>query len=152
MEQYVHYNDATKLIVYNEQSFAEVPKPLAWYPLNSITKGRDVTRNRNPTGRVYKLRQSPGPDGLPNGAYKFPGRKGSFIYIPNRRKLDTVNSITIAMWVKPERAGPLFHYRPRRWGVHVWMTRSNELFARFVPRSRKPIKFIRSRQVNTTRY
>ena len=109
----------------------------------------DVTGNNMPTGRVFgKVHQAPGPDGLPGGSYKFPGERSNFIFIPNRKKLDAPSSITISMWVKPRSAGPLFHYKPRGWGVHVWMTKPNELFARFVSiNDRQPIKYIKSKQV-----
>lgn len=118
-------------------SFPGLPRIVAIYPLDEQYQGRDVSRNRNPTGRHVGVRTGPGPDGWPNTATEFFGNKNSYIEFPNTGKLDTRNSITVLAWVLHfGRSGPIFNYnRGPRWGVHLWMTRPRQFFARFVKRN-----------------
>lgn len=115
---------------------------MAVYPLSGITGGRDITPYRNPHGRIVNVDYDTGPDNLPAGAMRFKGRSNSYMIIPNKHRLDLRNSITLLAWVKPYSAGPIIHYNPRSWGVHFWMVSKKTIFARFVPRSGKSVKFV----------
>lgn len=79
------------------------------------------------------------------------GRRNSYVTFPNYGKLDTVNEITITVWVKPKSSGPIFHYKPRTWGgVHVWVVggpRKRKWFVRFSTRSGKRVVAVRSSQI-----
>ena len=109
---------------------------MAIYPLDEQYKGRDISRNGNPTGRFIGVRPGPGPDNWPNTATEFFGNKNSYIEFPNTGKLDTRNSITILAWVLHLGvAGPIFNYNiGPKWGVHFWMKRPRQLYAQFVRR------------------
>lgn len=120
---------------------------MAVYPLSGITGGRDITPYRNPTARLGNIRSDYGPDGLPAGATRFKGAPNSYVVIPNRRRLDLRDSITVLAWIKPFSPGPIFHYNPKAWGVHIWMVRRDTLFARFVPRSGRSVKFVLSNRI-----
>lgn len=120
--------------------------------MSGITAGRDVTPYKNPPGTVRNVKFDSGPDGLPAGSMRFKGKPNSFMFIPNTRRLDLRNSMTILMWVKPYSAGPLLHYRPKGWGVHVWMVSSKVVFVRFVPRSGRPAKFVISNRIKPGRW
>ena len=110
-------------------------RPKAIYPLNRITKGREITRNRNKPGKLGVVRPVKGPDGKRGSAYKFFGRPNSFIELPNAGPIDTKYSITILAWIYPEnKAGPIFHYNPSGWGVHFWVVNRGTIFARFTSR------------------
>lgn len=117
-----------------------MPKPVAIYPLNGVIRGKNISPRLLAPGKLGNVVPAPGPDGLPIGSYKFKGLSDSFIKFPNNGNLDTRNSITISAWVYPESAGPIFHFLPRSWGVHLWLTDSKTLFARFVPRSKRPVR------------
>ncbi|KAJ7343703.1 hypothetical protein OS493_040431, partial [Desmophyllum pertusum] len=39
-------------------------------------------------------------------------------------------------WVYPESPGPLIHFNPKGWGVHLWITRLNQLYFRLMPRKK----------------
>jgi len=102
------------------------------------------------------VRPDNGPDGLPSGAIKLSGRPNSYVSFPNNGKLDTVDEITITVWVKPKRAGPIFHYKPKTWGgVHVWVVGrpgQRKFFVRFSTRSGKTVRAIRSSHVKMGRW
>lgn len=128
---------------------------VALYPFTSATSGRDVSKYRNPTAKIKGLSFIQGPDGHPQGAYYFPGlrrrrgrrSKGSFALIPNDGCLDTRYSITITAWIYPEKPGPIVHYNPKGWGLHLWLTHPNELYFRLMPRrgSRRKVKPLTTR-------
>ena len=120
---------------------------VAWYKLSSATGRRDSSRNKNPAARFVGVRYITGPDKHPKGALYFSGRRNSYVYIPNSGCLDTRSSITILGWVYPESAGPIFHFKPKGWGLHLWMTRADELFIRFVGRKSKRSPYIKSRGI-----
>ena len=108
------------------------------YPLNSKTKGRDISLSRNPAGRLVNVRPDRGPDRTRGGAYRFLGKVYSYAEFRNTGKLDTKNSITLLAWIKHTgRSGPIFNYNPRGWGVHFWMTSRKQLFVRFTRRNRR---------------
>ena len=121
----------------------------AVYPLTSRTRGRDISRFRNPPGIVRNVRFAPGPDGKPSGSYYFLGRSYSYIQFPNRGRLDTRGSITLLAWIYHQgHAGPIFNYMPNGWGVHFWMVTPTMLFARFTRRrGRRFTKAVTSRRV-----
>ena len=106
----------------------------------------DISQYKNPPARLVGVTLTRGPDNHPRGAYYFSG-KGSYVLIPNNGCLDTRYSITIIAWVYPEKPGPILHFNPKGWGVHLWMTKVNELFVRFVPRSGRQVKPVSSRKI-----
>ena len=108
--------------------------PVAVYPLNTLTKGRDMSGRKNPPATIGSVRPARGPDGKRGSSYKFFGRPNSFIQLPNKGALDTVNSITISLWVYPQGPGPLVNYNPKGQGVQIWMVSPTQLFVRFVRR------------------
>ena len=108
--------------------------PVAVYPLNAFTKGRDLSARKNPPATLGSVRPAPGPDGKSGTSYQFFGRPNSFIQLPNNGALDTVKSITISFWVYPQGSGPLVNYNPRGQGVQIWMVSPTQLFVRFVRR------------------
>ena len=117
------------------------------FPLTGITRGRDVSINRNPPATLVNVKPAPGPDGLPLGSFYLQGIANSYIYFPNKGCIDTKNSMTIALWVYPEGAGPIFHYFPKGWGVHLWMKDFYTLLVKFVPRSLQTISVVTSRRI-----
>lgn len=124
------------------------------YPFNSATYGRDVSKFNNPTAQLVGLSFIKGPDGHQQGAYFFPGKgrrgvRSSYALIPNNGCLDTRYSITITCWVYPEAPGPILHFNPNGWGLHLWLTRTDELFFRVIPRqgSRRRAKPVISKSV-----
>ena len=78
-----------------------VPRPKAVYPMNGITRGKEITPNRNRPGIFRDTKFDTGPDRLPAGSMRFKGKRNSYMLIPNRRRLDFKNSMTVLMWVKP---------------------------------------------------
>ena len=125
---------------------------VAVYQLNSASKNRDISGYVNPPATFVGVYYARGPDNHPQGALSFRGRRNSYVLIPNNGCLDTRFSLTIIMWVYPESSGPLLHFNPKGWGVHVWIISQLRLFARFVPRSGKSVtavyKRIKPRQWN----
>ena len=125
---------------------------VAVYQLNSASKNRDISGYVNPPATFVGVYYARGPDNHPQGALSFRGRRNSYVLIPNNGCLDTRFSLTIIMWVYPESSGPLLHFNPKGWGVHVWIISQFRLFARFVPRSGKSVtavyKRIKPRQWN----
>lgn len=119
------------------------PRIVAFYPLSSETRGRDISSSQNPKGRLHNVRPAPGPDGLPDGSYYFYGTKTSYIDFPNSGKLDSRYSLTLLAWVYPEGSGPIFHFAPG--GVRFWVVRPNTLFVRFVRRTGRPTRQLISR-------
>ena len=118
------------------------------YALDGSRRGRDISRSRNPSARLIGVTPAPGPDGRPDGSMQFYGRSSSYVEIPNSGRLDARYSITILAWVYHSgRAGPIFNYNPRGFGVHLWMVRPRELFARFVRRNGRFTRPVRSRNV-----
>ena len=108
------------------------------YPMNTKTRGRDISLSRNPAGRLVNVRAAVGPDRTRGGAYRFLGKFNSYAEFRNTGKLDTKNSMTLLAWIKHTgRNGPIFNYNPRGWGVHFWMTSPRQLFVRFTRRNRR---------------
>lgn len=84
---------------------------------------------------MSNVRPAPGPDGRRGTSYEFLGQRNSFIQFANNGRLDTGKSITILAWVYHQgRAGPIFNYHPKAWGVHLWMVGRRTLFVRFTKR------------------
>ena len=134
-----------------------VPRPKAVYPMNGITRGNDIKRgndtlNKNTPGIFRNIKFDEGPDRLPAGSMRFKGKRNSYMLIPNRRRLDFKNSMTVLMWVKPYSAGPLLHYRPGKWAVHIWMISNKLVFVRFVPRSGRVVRFVFSNHIKPGRW
>lgn len=108
--------------------------PVAVYPLSAATKGRDMSARKNPRAILGSVRPAPGPDGKKRSSYQFFGRPNSYIHLPNNGALDTVNSITVSLWVYPQGPGPLVNYNPKGQGMQIWMVSPTQLFVRFVRR------------------
>lgn len=119
----------------------------AIFPLSGLTRGRDISINRNAAARLVNVKPAPGPDGLPLGSFHLQGIANSYIYFPNTGCLDTKNSLTIVLWVYPEGRGPIFHYFPKGWGVHLWLKNTRSLLVKFVPRSLQTISVVTSRKI-----
>lgn len=115
-----------------------LPPAMAFYPLNVRYNTRDVSRSKNPSGRMANVRPGVGPDGRPGGSFRFKGRSDSYIEFLNKGRLDARNSISILAWINPDGpVGPIFNYKPDGFGVHLWMVRRRVLLVRFVTRARK---------------
>lgn len=119
----------------------------AIFPLTGLTRGRDISINGNAAARLVNVKPAPGPDGLPLGSFHLQGIANSYIYFPNTGCLDTKNSLTIVLWVYPEGRGPIFHYFPKGWGVHLWLKNTRTLLVKFVPRSLQTISAVTSRKI-----
>lgn len=120
-------------------NYKGLPKAAALLPLNLGTRGKDIT-NRNPKAIVRNVRYAPGPYGRRGGSTKFLGRSNSYIQVPNRGGIDTINSITILAWIYPNgRPGPIFNYHPNGEGVQLWVKGryGRILSARFPKRSKR---------------
>jgi len=121
-----------------------------------MLKGKDISPYKNPRAKLRNVKSLSGPDGLPSGAIELTGRRNSYVTFPNYGKLDTVNEITITVWVKPRSSGPIFHYKPRTWGgVHLWVVggpRKRKWFVRFSTRSGKRVVAVRSSQIKMGRW
>lgn len=132
------------------------PAPVAIYPLNGDLNGRDISPYKNPRAKLRNVRPVTGPDGLPSGAIELTGRRNSYVTFSNHGKLDTANEITITVWVKPKKSGPIFHYKPQTWGgVHVWVVGRpgrRKWFVRFSSRSGKKVRAVRSSQIKMGRW
>lgn len=118
---------------------------VAVYPFTSASKNRDVSSYVNPPATFVGMYYTRGPDNHPQGALSFRGSKTSYVLIPNNGCLDTRYSLTIIMWVYPESSGPILHFNPKGWGLHLWIINRFRLFARFVPRSGKSVKALYKR-------
>ena len=132
---------------------------MAVYPLSEGTRGRDITQNGNRPARLRGVYPAPGPDGQPRTAYRFTGRRNSFIEFPNRGPLDTKYSITLLAWIKPKgKPGPIANYHPNGMGVHFWLEKSRTLMARFTRRGkrggrrRRYTVALRSRRIRPNRW
>ena len=135
--------------------FSDLPRPVAYFPLNRVARGRDF-RRRSPTARLRNVRTAPGPLGRPGGSIRLLGTATSYIQFPNRRggALDTSYSMTILAWVYPEgSAGPLFNYHPSARGVHFWLRTRRTLYARFMRRKgRRYTTPVKSRQIQLRKW
>lgn len=120
---------------------------VATYAFTSAARGGDISQYKNPPARLVGVSYIRGPDGHPQGAYYFPGktiqrgrRIKSYVVIPNNGCLDTRYSLTMIFWVYPESPGPLIHFNPKGWGVHLLITRLYQLYFRLMPRKRSSIR------------
>lgn len=59
-------------------------KLVAVYPLSARDGGRDITQNGNQPARLRGVYPAPGPDGQPLAAYRFTGKRNSFIEFQQR--------------------------------------------------------------------
>lgn len=132
-------------ISYHNCLFPVPPPAMGIYPLNGITRGKDIGPFKNPRAKLVNVVSKNGPDGLPAGSYQLQGFANSYIYFPNTGRLDAQNSITILLWLMPESAGPIFHYFPRGIGVNLRMISRKVIRAEFVSRNRKVTRRIARR-------
>lgn len=63
---------------------------------------------------------------------------------PNSGKLDTKNSITVTVWVKPDGPGTIFEYKPR--GVTFGIRSPDTLYVRFIRRNGRPTKTVKTKR------
>ena len=116
----------------------ELPRTLAVYPLDYIRRGRDLSRNRNPSARFYGITYKQGPDGRRDGSTQFYGRSNSYVEIPNTGKLDARYSITVCIWVYHEgRRGIILNYNPNRRGFQLRMISPRVLQVIIVRRTKR---------------
>ena len=98
-------------------------------------------------GRVSGATLAVGPWGQADGSYQFSGTATSYVEIPNTQGqlLDFRRSVSILAWIYWEgKPGPIVNYHSNGFGVHLWATGQNQLFARFVKRNgdlSKPLTF-----------
>ena len=93
-----------------------------------------MSARKNPRAILGSVRPAPGPDRKKRSSYQFFGRPNSYIHLPNNGALDTVNSITVSLWVYPQGPGPLVNYNPNGQGMQIWMVSPTQLYVRFVRR------------------
>ena len=110
----------------------------AVYPFNKKYGGREK-RGKNLPAKLVGVRFAKGPLGKPGSAVEFFGRRNSYVEIPKGSgALDTVKSITLMAWVQHKgKSGPIIHYIPNAWGVHLWMVGPKVAFVRFTTRKRR---------------
>lgn len=95
------------------------------YPLNTQTRGQDISARRAPTGSLISVTSAMGPYGRPGGSFRLQGAPNSYIDFPNRAsgRLDTWTSISLFLWVYPEgKPGPIVNYRRRGHGLGLWLS------------------------------
>ncbi|KAL9963232.1 hypothetical protein ACROYT_G032411 [Oculina patagonica] len=109
-----------------------VPDPIAVYPLNDNYTTKEI-KGRQPPGIATGVSLADGPDGKPNGSYRFYGNNTSYIEFPNNGSLKVDQSITMLCWVNflPSEFGPLFVYGGDSQIFVGMFISGNELFARF---------------------
>ena len=110
---------------------------VAIYQFSGVSTNRDISGYVNPPAKFVGVYYSRGPDKNPKSALSFRGNSHSYVLIPNNGCLDTKFSITILFWVYPETTGPLFHFNPNSWGVHLWIVKGYKLSFGVMPRSGK---------------
>ena len=139
--------------IYHKYYVILAGRAVAVYPLTSNVAGRDISLNKNPSGRLVGVRPARGPDRTRGGSYRFYGKRNSYVQFPNRGKIDTRSSITLLAWIKHDgRSGPIFNFNPRGWGVHFWMISPKTLFARFTRRNRRQPAPVVSHRVKPRRW
>lgn len=110
-----------------------LPVAFAIYPLNTQTRGRDISARRAPTGYLSSVTSAMGPYGRPEGSFYLQGTPNSYIDFPNSAtgKLDTWTSISIFLWVYPEeKPGPIVNYRKSGHGLGLWLSGTRVLEGR----------------------
>ena len=122
----------------------ERPKAVGIFPLNKRTRAGDIGPLKNSPGIMYNVRPSPGPNGKPGGSLRFPRSRPGYIEFPNNGKLDTKNSITVILWVRPEGPGTMIRYKPR--GVTFGIHSRDSLYSRFIRRNGRSSKTIKTRR------
>ena len=127
---------------------ADLPVPVALYPLNGEHGTSDIGPNKNPPGIPRDVHLAPGPYGQPQGSYQFSGSSNSYIEIPNNGGLDTRYSLTLLAWVNRENDnGPIVNYGIKSWGFHFWFT-SGKLFARPMTRDKTSLPHVVSSKLS----
>ena len=109
----------------------------AIYPLNTQTRGKDISARRAPTGFSSSVTSALGPYGRPGGSYQLQGTSNSYIEFSNAAsgKLDTWTAISIFLWVYPEeKPGPIVNYRRSGHGLGLWMSGTRVLEGRVYSR------------------
>ena len=84
-----------------------LPPVLAFYPLNLSTKGRDISPNKNPKGRITNARYQRGPSNEPGGSILLKGQFNSYVEFP-KKKRNPADEITVLAYILPgDREGPI---------------------------------------------
>ena len=124
----------------------KLPRTLAVYALDYIRRGRDISRNRNPSARFFGVKYNQGPDGRRDGSTQFYGRRNSYVEIPNTGRLDARYSITVLIWVYNEgRSGVILNYNPNRRGFQLRMISPRVLQVIIVRRTRRTTITVQTR-------
>lgn len=124
-----------------------VPSPVAIYPLDGVYQGRDIGPRRNLPAKPIGVVLAKGPDRQPSGSFQFSGTPNSYVYFPNNGGLNAKKTITLLAWVFPQSPGPIFHYNPKGFGVHMWLTTPRTLFVNFKDVSGRRIRAVTSRSI-----
>ena len=109
----------------------------AIYPLNTQTRGKDISARRASTGHLSSVTRALGPYGRPGGSFHLQGTPNSYIDFQNEAtgKLDTWTSISIFLWVYPEeKPGPIVNYGRSGHGLGLWLSRTRVLEGRVYSR------------------
>ena len=113
-------------------------RPLALFPLNARYEARDVIGG-NPEGQINQAIPSLGPDDVEDGSLAFLGTPDSYIEFPNDGRLDAKYSLTILVWIYPEKEGPIVNFQRDGWGANLWLAQSRKLLAHFVQRNKQQL-------------
>lgn len=113
-------------------------RPLALFPLNARYEARDVIGG-NPEGQINQAIPSLGPDDVEDGSLAFLGTPDSYIEFPNDGRLDAKYSLTILVWIYPEKEGPIVNFQRDGWGANLWLAQSRKLLAHFVQRDQQQL-------------
>ena len=117
--------------------------------MNLYTKGRDISPNKNPEGKIGNVRYRPGPNLRPGGSIRFKGSPDSFVEFPKKAR-KPADEITVLAFLYPENnKGPILaNANPQGVGIKFYTTKKG-LRVKFSPRkkrftrtvdTRKPIK------------
>ena len=91
------------------------------------TKGRDISPNKNPDGRISSnVKYQRGPANRPGGSVRFRGRRNSFVEFPrNKKKRKPADEITVLAYIYPAGyGGPILaNANPRGVGIKFYTTK-----------------------------
>ena len=110
------------------------PDPVAIYPLNGKSGGKDIGPKSYSDAQLMYLQTAEGPYGKPAGSYEL---DGDFIEIPNGGNLDTKYSTSILLWVYHEgQAGPILDYQDSN-TLNLWLSQEGGLTVEFADRNKQ---------------
>ena len=115
---------------------AHLPPPIAVYPLDGESGGRDAGPSKFPAAKHHSVFPAIGPYDRIDGSFEL---QGDFIEIPNNGNLDTRRSTSILLWVYHEgHSGPVLHYGDNDGGatVEMWLSKDGEFTVEFADRNK----------------